>query len=195
MQRIRSWAGTAADAVTLFAVGVAVLMAAVAGAWVELRQVGVGWAIVAAVGVFLIVVGGSRGLLNWWKNRTDPVGEEFYLRAKRIRLADMALPGHPLIEGRTFERCRFLGPAVVDFVDCTLRGGDWQTDRVGGPDSMYIEVPEGKILVGTFRFQNCVFQDCHFQWIAWIGTPRTLAHVKEQVTPVQEFRGSGAESV
>jgi hypothetical protein len=166
MVRLRGWASTAADVATLAAIGVGLVLGAVGGAWAQLQKVGVGWSIVAAVGLFLVAAAGTRGLIRWWRNHTDPVGEEYYLREKRIRLTDLVIPGDAIVSGRTFDHCRLIGPAVL-FIDGVgaLDRCQWKAPSL---DALFIEITQ-PFIYGPIVFRDCTFRECRFEGVGLIG--------------------------
>jgi len=185
LRPVKAILATAADAATLLALGGGLVGGAVLGAWLVLRSVGLGWAIVATCGAFLILTAGMRGLLSWLRNRTDEIGEESYLRQKRIRLTDLVLePSKPIVTDRTFEECRFVGPALITFLDGTVvNGGNFEMGAWVDSESMLIEVPEGRYVVGVLAFKDCVLRNCTFHGVGIVGTALVLQKFRDALPP------------
>lgn len=165
-KRLREWIGTAADVATLVALGIGAIVGAIIGAYLTLSKAGIGWALLAAGGVLLITAAALRFGWSWANTRVDPIGEESYLHEKRIRVTDLVTPGEVMVRRRTFEKCRFVGPAVITFAGVTNIDSP---HFYGTKDSVFIEVPEGSNLQGVIGFEDCVLRDCHFERIAIIG--------------------------
>jgi hypothetical protein len=176
IKRLREWVGTLADAATLVSIGIGFVAAAVVGAYLSLSKAGLGWSIVASAGALLILGGGLRFGWTWLEGRIDRVGEEAYLREKRIRITDLVTPDDPVVKARTLERCRLIGPAVIAFTGAgVLSGGRFDGDVA----STFIEVPDGSRVIGVIGFHDCVLRDCRFHNIAIIGTPQQIAQYKK----------------
>ena len=181
MGRIRSLLAFAADAVTLLAVGVGLIGAAVGGYVALLHSVGLAWAILAAIGAFFVLAAGVRSLVGLLVRRTATIGEESYFAEKRIRLTDLVFPGDPVVRDKTFVRCRFIGPAVVCFLDGNVVQGGFERDQRGGWDSILFEVAEGRVILGPIGFQRCTFRECRFNWVGIMGTPKDIQNLREAI--------------
>jgi hypothetical protein len=96
---------------------------------------------------------------------------------KIVTLVDEAT-ANAWVENKRFERAIILGPAViapaenVSFVRTTLSGI---------PESIFIEIPEGKPLQGVIGLRNVAFVDCRFQDIAIIGPAEAIKQFREGV--------------
>jgi hypothetical protein len=173
-KRLREWIGTLADVATLAALGTGVVVAAVVGAYLTLERAGIGWAITAAIGAFLLVLAAIRFIWNWLNRRFDPIGEETYLRDRRIQINDLVTPADPVVRRRTFENCRIFGPGIVLFHGCQVINPRFD----GTLDSTLIEVPDGTAVVGPILFDECVLRDCRFHGIGIIGVPDAIAAIR-----------------
>ncbi len=171
-KRLREWLGTVADVVALVSVGVAAVVAAIVGAYLTLSKAGLDWSILAAVGTLLIVAAGIKYLLSWLNSRFDPVGEESYLREKRIRVADLVTASDPVVKGRTFDRCRLFGPAVIAMTGAGIvDGGIFDGDL----DSTFISVPDGTRVIGVVVLDGCVLRNCRFHQVGIMGPAEQVA--------------------
>jgi hypothetical protein len=76
-----------------------------------------------------------------------------------------------LVENRNFENALILGPAVlaplerVTIAECNFDGT---------PEALFLEVAEGRSLVGVVGLKNVVFRRCAFRNVALIGTPQAV---------------------
>ncbi len=76
-----------------------------------------------------------------------------------------------LIEDQKFENALIVGPAVLAPIDrATIE--DCTFD--GTPDSIFIEVPEGRRVLGVIGLKNTSFRRCEFRNIAIMGTPKAI---------------------
>lgn len=177
---MREAIGTVADIAFLVSLGVGAVIAAVVGAYLTLPKAGTGWALLAGFGALLIVTGALRFGWHWSNTRIDPIGEESYLSAKRIRLTDLAVPEDPIVRGRTLEKCRLFGPGVVVLSGGLMSGSTFD----GDPKDMFIEVPEDWRTVGVIVLVDCVVKDCRFHNIAIAGTAEQIVKYKKGFTVV-----------
>src|SRR5438445_633826 len=174
-KKLREWGGVAADAVVLVPIGIGLVAAAITGAYLELRKASPVWTVVAAVGVLVLVAGTARLSIRWFRNRFVQIGEESYLREKRIRLTELVTVLNPMVEARTFERCRFIGPAVIAMTGHgTLTGAKFYAPL----DSIFIEYGETHSVVGPILFKDCVIRDCWFEGVGIIGPPDLLVRLQ-----------------
>src|ERR1017187_7348708 len=98
---------------------------------------------------------------------------------KIITLADEASAAG-WVEDREFDRAIILGPAVILPAE---KVGFIRTALSGIPESLFIEIPEGKPVQGVIGLRNVTFTDCRFQDIAIIGTPDAIREFREGLEP------------
>lgn len=85
-----------------------------------------------------------------------------------------------LIEGRTFDNALILGPAIIaplerfEMRECTWEGADI--------DSLFIEVSEGRTLVGVIGLNDVTFTRCRFQNVGVIGPRRTIEFLRTGIS-------------
>ena len=170
-RRLRDALGFVADIFTLFATGVAFVGAAIVGAVLTFKHAGIAWIVLAAVGAFFVLSSVVRFGLAALNARFDPVGEETYLRDKRIRIQDLPPPGELFVKGRILEHCRLIGPSVIalygtaEMSRCTFKSN---------PAGAFIEVPDGAHVDGVVVFEDCVLRDCVFERVAILGTATAI---------------------
>jgi hypothetical protein len=103
-----------------------------------------------------------------------------YIRGRIINLLDMIPPGAtPIISDRTIEDCEIRGPSII----APLQGVTMnECGFDGDPDSVFIEVPEGRI-VGAVGLKDCVFRRCQFKQIGIIGASTVIRKIREGFIP------------
>jgi hypothetical protein len=80
------------------------------------------------------------------------------------------------IENATFENALIVGPAVLAPITHTTIA-DCMFD--GDPDSIFIEVPEGRRVTGIVGLINTTFRKCEFRNIAIMGTREAIAEFRK----------------
>jgi len=76
------------------------------------------------------------------------------------------------ISRQTFRGKTFVGPAVIALIDnVTIEGCTWEAPN---PESLMIEVPDGKLLVGIIGLSQVTFEFCTFRNVALIGTKEQI---------------------
>jgi len=76
-----------------------------------------------------------------------------------------------LIENETFENALIVGPAVLAPLErVTIEGCLFD----GTPESIFIEVPEGRRVLGVIGLRNTAFRKCEFRNIAILGTAKSV---------------------
>jgi hypothetical protein len=92
-----------------------------------------------------------------------------------VRLADR-VGVNSLIENQEFVDALLVGPAViaplegVEINECTFDGD---------AESLFIEVPEGKRVVGVIGLRNVKFRRCEFRNVAVAGTPLSIDRFRQ----------------
>lgn len=174
-KRFDAWLSRTASLVFLLIVLGGGLISILVGAFLQVRKAGLGWAIPGAVLAFGIVLVVGILVARLIQRRIDVIGEERYLREKRIRMADLSSPGRPVVVGRTFDRCRFMGPAFIAFAGpCTLQRPDFLVHDPADFESHLLGAPEGKQVSGVVAFSGCTFEDCSFDDISVVGPSAVL---------------------
>ena len=98
------------------------------------------------------------------------------IRGQRFRLVDLLAPGaKPIVSNKKIEDCEIYGPAMI-----ALIGGDILNDNRfdGDLDSLFVEVPEERTIIGAVGLQDCEFHRCHFVAVGIIGTRKQIEKVK-----------------
>jgi hypothetical protein len=80
------------------------------------------------------------------------------------------------IENALFENSLIVGPAVLAPLDrVTIQ--DCRFD--GPPETIFIEVPEGRKVMGVIGLRNTTFRKCEFRNIAIMGTPKAVREFRK----------------
>jgi hypothetical protein len=83
---------------------------------------------------------------------------------------DLLPPGGSRLDGLTFVRCFFRGPAVMLLAGCALRDNRFMDTL----SEIIWEIPRTReVVTGTIAFTNCTFERCTFEAIglaAWEGS-------------------------
>ncbi|MFC0633784.1 hypothetical protein [Brevundimonas balnearis] len=114
-----------------------------------------------------------------------PVTPPDDLSATLFEDVDISLPelllaasssGTPLIQGRTFRRCRLQGPAIVlvgeDVVFSATNFGDARGDIRN-----LVLRPEGPRAVGTVPVRGSTFEGCEFYGVGFTGSDAFISEV------------------
>lgn len=87
-----------------------------------------------------------------------------------VFLPALAVTG-PVIDGRRFENCRIVGPAMLALLEqVTVQG----CDLGGSVEQILVEVAPDRQVVGAIGLRRCEFTRCTFEGIGWIGTVPVL---------------------
>jgi hypothetical protein len=100
---------------------------------------------------------------------------------KRIVLDQFVLPSHPLIEGKTFIDCDFIGPGCI-----YLHSGN-STGALRPPAVDAVWLAPGAQFTNMFTFRNCVFRNCSFQRITLFASLEYFDALKD--SPVMSWIG------
>ncbi len=80
------------------------------------------------------------------------------------------------IEHREFERAIILGPAViVPLENVSFVSNEFAADL----ETLFIELPEDRGVVGMIGLRDVTFRDCRFENIGIAGTPESIARMRE----------------
>lgn len=117
---------------------------------------------------------------------TRPVTPAQDLAVTVFEDVDLSLPelllfsaarGVPLIQGRTFRRCRLQGPAILLVAeDVTFDGTNFGDPR--GDIRNLLLRPEGTRAIGTVPLRTCVFEGCEFHGVGFTGSDAFLNKVR-----------------
>ncbi|MFN5482984.1 MAG: hypothetical protein ACK49G_12710 [Brevundimonas sp.] len=117
---------------------------------------------------------------------TRPVTPAQDLAVTVFEEVDLSLPelllfsaarGVPLIQGRTFRRCRLQGPAILLVAeDVTFDGTNFGDPR--GDIRNLLLRPEGTRAIGTVPLRTCVFEGCEFHGVGFTGSDAFLNEVR-----------------
>lgn len=128
---------------------------------------------------------------------TRPVTPAQDLSATVFEDVDLSLPelllfsaarGAPLIQGRTFRRCRLQGPAILLVgEDVTFDGTNFGDPR--GDIRNLLLRPEGTKAIGTVPVRACVFEGCEFHGVGFTGSDAFLAEVRALGGPGESLPG------
>jgi len=100
-----------------------------------------------------------------------------YIKGKVIYLMDLLSPGaRPIVSNRIIEDCEIRGPAMVITLDGTVIAN---SSFEGDANSLFVEVPEKRIVFGAIGLQNCVMRRCRFIAIGIIGTREQIEQAKK----------------
>lgn len=104
---------------------------------------------------------------------------------REIRIADLVTADRSQVDRKTFERCTFLGPALVAFQRGIQENVvfDVQGDP---PEKVTWEVPAGRSALGIVIFDTCVIRDCSFKATAVVGTRENLDPLRREMRPYSE---------
>ncbi|GAA0612563.1 hypothetical protein GCM10009422_04380 [Brevundimonas kwangchunensis] len=108
--------------------------------------------------------------------------------------AEHAQAGQPFIDGKTFERCRFEGPAVL----LPLAGTTFDACNMGEASGdirnlLLAPVGESKV-VGVIPVRNCAFRDCAFYMVGFTGTTEFLKQFRQMVGLPDAPSANGGEA-
>lgn len=109
-----------------------------------------------------------------------------YISDEEIRIADLFPPGEAVVEGKTFERCEFLGPAVVAFTgSCHLVSPVFDVSGLT-PDALLWELEADRWVLGGVAFRDCTLRDCRFQSCGIAGTKADLEPFRSELLQRQQ---------
>ena len=81
-----------------------------------------------------------------------------------------------LIENERFENALIVGPAVLAPLEhATIENCTFD----GTPESIFIEVPEGRRVLGVIGLRNTSFRRCEFRNVAIMGTPKAIREFRK----------------
>jgi len=100
-----------------------------------------------------------------------------YIQGKAIHLMDLLSPAaRPIVSNRTIEDCEIHGPAMVILLnEVVIASSSFEGDA----NSLFVEVPEKRIVFGAIGLQNCLIRRCRFIAIGIIGTREQIERAKK----------------
>lgn len=105
-----------------------------------------------------------------------------------IRIVDKA-GVDSLIENARFENALIVGPAVLAPLDhVTIANCRFD----GDPDTLLIEVDEGRRVVGVIGLRNVTFERCEFRNVGLIGTHQNVAQFRQGFMPQPSAQAQGS---
>ena len=96
------------------------------------------------------------------------------LQNRDIRLADLTRES-VVIRNKTFINCNLYGPAMVCLTEKTSSLSYCGIE--GEPDVSFIETINKKV-IGGIELEQCVFRNCKFRGVGFIGSPDIVAATK-----------------
>jgi hypothetical protein len=92
-----------------------------------------------------------------------------------VRLVDEA-DMNSLIENKTYTNALIVGPAVMVLIEnVALRDNTFAGDN----EALFIELPEGRRVIGVIGLRNVTFERCEFRNVSIAGTPDNIAEFKK----------------
>jgi hypothetical protein len=91
---------------------------------------------------------------------------ESYFSRQTIRLVDLVQNGGYTIEGKTFEDCLILGPAIIAGPNNIIADSSFDAED---PDVIYIVMDPQVVHAGWILLSMCVFRRCEFRLIGIVG--------------------------
>ena len=99
-------------------------------------------------------------------------------RNERVYITELAL-GENIIQGKTFDHCEIIGPAIIGFGTTTIMN-DCEADV---PDSQFlIYATEAKRSSGLILLTDCIFKNCAFRRISVLVSPKQKNIVEQGIT-------------
>jgi len=152
----------------------------------------IGVVFLGAVAAILLILGQIRSWISR-PNTSKPAPEpgvartpemaeqkyipDSYIRGRLINLLDLLPPGGaPIISNRTIEDCEIRGPAMIVILGpVTISGANFDGDI----NSLFVDVPPNRQIVGAIGLRDCVFRRCRFTAIGIIGTKEEIDNAKK----------------
>lgn len=94
-----------------------------------------------------------------------------------------------IIENAEWNGAIIVGPAVLaPLENVSFLNSTFDADA----DSLFIEVPEGRGIVGVIGLKNVTFNDCEFRNVGVAGTPASITKFREGMESTAQEASSGA---
>jgi len=115
-----------------------------------------------------------------WQVRTSSVPHQYisdtHIKGRVLNLMDLVSPGtKPVISNRTIEDCEIRGPAMIYLSYGTVIT---HSSFDGDINSLFVEVPENRMILGAIGLENCVIRKCRFLALGIIGTREQIERAK-----------------
>jgi hypothetical protein len=183
------------NVVTILAAGGAAFVAAAAAILNVASHVPQPWLTILVVASFVIAFGLFRVGVEAWRRShptTWPFGRDTQWTQVSFANQDISLTESPppdaYIQGKTFDRCIFRGPAVLLPAGSgnVFRGA---TNLYAGGRDIFWEIPQGSMTkAGAIVVEDCIFNDCSFISVGLAG-PLDFIH---QLDPAWQPRKATA---
>ena len=163
---------------------VAGILAGIVAVWALLKTLPGPTIFVLVIVTFAVVLGILR-LILYLVDRLAKKKHEYisdnYIRGRLIYLMDLLAPGSkPIIINRTIEDCEIRGPAMIALLGgVTIANSGFDGDI----KSLFVEVPDKRMIFGAIGLQDCVFRRCRFTQIGIIGTREQIDKAQQGFTP------------
>jgi len=105
-----------------------------------------------------------------------------YFSKKIIRVADLIHGSDYLIEDKTFEDCILYGPGVIGFIgekSKPMRLNFCSFD--GDKESLLIEVPDNRKIIGAIGFRGCTLVRCRFIGLGIVGNKEMIDYFRSEI--------------
>lgn len=100
----------------------------------------------------------------------DEIATSSVISGRTIHAWDMVPVGSDSVQGKVFDDCVILGPAVVVPMGNAFSHANWGIQDPRHLREIWIEVPATpRFFYGVMFWKNCVFKDCWFDEIGLIG--------------------------
>jgi hypothetical protein len=86
-----------------------------------------------------------------------------------------------IIDGKVFEDCAIVGPAIIASLEGTL----FDLCRFGHPGQfkwLFWETAQDRVVIGVIGLRRCVFRNCNFAGIGLCGTRKVINDMKAKIT-------------
>ena len=85
-----------------------------------------------------------------------------------------------MIEDQSWTGAIIVGPAILAPLErVEIRNSSFD----GDPDALFIEIPEGRGVIGVIGLKNVEFDDCEFRNIGIAGTPESISRFRAGLAP------------
>lgn len=96
---------------------------------------------------------------------------------EHVYLPSLAVTG-PALEGYRFTNCVISGPAMVALLGTpTITGVTFDLGNMP-PEAMFVEVPEGRALLGVIGLVDVTIEACVMRQIAFVGPQSTIDQIR-----------------
>lgn len=112
-----------------------------------------------------------------------------YIADQEVRVVDLVAPGETNVTGKTLERCKVVGPAILALLDGTV--ADSCSFDIHGltPDALFWEIESDRWVLGAIGLKRCTFRNCSFERCGIVGTKSDREYIQGELSkgrPPQE---------